>query len=76
LKRWRVWARVPPTTKPFTRFSFPSFNRDYFIRQMLLRHGFDDISRTNGWHFHIDGIHLNTEGGRILTDAVQQFLCS
>lgn len=64
------------TTKPFTRFSFPSFYRDYLIRQMLLRHGFDDISRTNGWQFHIDGIHLNTEGGRILTDVVQQFLYS
>lgn len=26
--------------------------------------------RANGWQFHIDGIHLNTEGGHILTGAV------
>jgi len=64
------------TTKPFTRFSFPSFYRDYVIREMILRQGFDEISRSNGWQFHIDGIHLNTEGGRILTEAVQQFLSS
>lgn len=64
------------TTKPFTRFSFPSFYRDYLIREMILRQGFDEISRRNGWQFHIDGIHLNTEGGRILTEAVQQFLSS
>jgi len=63
-------------TKAFTRFSFPSFYRDYVIREMILRQGFDEISRRNGWQFHIDGIHLNTEGGRILTEAVQQFLSS
>ncbi|MGB8402630.1 MAG: hypothetical protein WCE30_00990 [Mycobacterium sp.] len=64
------------TTKPFTRFSFASFYRDYLIREMILRQSFDEISRSNGWQFHIDGIHLNTKGGRILTEAVQQFLDS
>jgi lysophospholipase L1-like esterase len=64
------------TTKPFTRFSFASFYRDYLIREMILRQSFDEISRSNGWQFHIDGIHLNTEGGGILTEAVQQFLSS
>ncbi|BBY00654.1 SGNH/GDSL hydrolase family protein [Mycobacterium seoulense] len=64
------------TAKPFTRFSFPSFYRDYLIREALLRRSFDEISRMNGWEFHIDGIHLNTRGGRILTDAVQGFLDS
>ena len=62
--------------KPFTRFSFPSLYRDYLFREMILRRSFDEISRTNGWEFHIDGIHLNTRGGRILTEAVQQFLDS
>jgi lysophospholipase L1-like esterase len=62
--------------KPFTRFSFPSLYRDYLFREMILRRSFDEISRTNGWEFHIDGIHLNTRGGRIITEAVQQFLDS
>ena len=64
------------TAKPFTRFSFASFYRDYLVREMILRHSFDEISRINGWEFHIDGIHLNTRGGRILTEAVQRFLDS
>jgi lysophospholipase L1-like esterase len=64
------------TAKPFTRFSFPAFYRDYLVREMILRRSFDEISRINGWKFHIDGIHLNTRGGRILTEAVQPFLDS
>jgi lysophospholipase L1-like esterase len=62
--------------KPFTRFSFAAFYRDYLFREMLLRRSFDQISQRNGWEFHIDGIHLNTNGGRILTEVVQQFLDS
>ena len=64
------------TTKPFIRFSFASFYRDYLFREMILRQSFDEIARTNGWEFHIDGIHLNTEGGSILTETVQRFLDS
>lgn len=65
-----------PIDKPFTRFSFAAFYRDYLFREMILRRSFDEISQRNGWEFHIDGIHLNTRGGRILTDVVQQFLDS
>jgi lysophospholipase L1-like esterase len=64
------------TAKAFTRFSFPSFYRDYLVREMILRRSFDEIARINGWEFHIDGIHLNTRGGRILTQTVQRFLDS
>ena len=64
------------TAKPFTHFSFASFYRDYLFREMVLRQSFDRIAHINGWQFHVDGIHLNTEGGRILTEAVQQFLDS
>jgi lysophospholipase L1-like esterase len=64
------------TAKAFTHFSFASFYRDYLFREMILRQSFDRISSINGWQFHIDGIHLNTNGGRILTEAVQQFLDS
>jgi lysophospholipase L1-like esterase len=62
--------------KPFTRFSFPAFYRDYLVRETILRRSFDEIARINGWEFHIDGVHLNTRGGRILTEAVQRFLDS
>jgi lysophospholipase L1-like esterase len=65
-----------PIAKPFTRFSFAAFYRDYLFREMILRRSFDEISQRNGWEFHIDGIHLNTRGGRILTEVVQQFLDS
>jgi lysophospholipase L1-like esterase len=64
------------TSKAFTRFSFAVFYRDYLFREMILRRSFDQISQTNGWEFHIDGIHLNTKGGRILAEAIQQFLDS
>jgi lysophospholipase L1-like esterase len=64
------------TAKPFTRFSFPAFYRDYLVRELILRRSFDEISRLNGWSFHIDGIHLNTRGGEILTEVVQRFLDS
>ena len=61
-------------SKPFTRFSFAAFYRDYLFREMILGRSFDQIAQSNGWEFHIDGIHLNTRGGRILTEVVQQFL--
>ncbi|WP_406815159.1 SGNH/GDSL hydrolase family protein [Mycobacterium sp. M23085] len=64
------------TTKSFTRFCFASLYRDYLWREMIMRQSFDEISRRNGWEFHIDGIHLKTNGGRILTEAVQRFLDS
>jgi lysophospholipase L1-like esterase len=65
-----------PTRKAFTHFAIGPLYRDYVFREMILRKSFDEISRMNGWHFHIDGIHLNSKGGRILVEAVQQFLNS
>jgi lysophospholipase L1-like esterase len=75
-ERFRDQLDRSPTAKPFTRFSFAEFYRDYLFREIVLRRSFDEISQKNGWEFHIDGIHLNTRGGRILTDVVQQFLDS
>lgn len=60
--------------KSFTRFSFLAFYRDYIFKEFILRKSFDQIAQENGWKFHIDGVHLNTRGGQILTDAIQQFL--
>jgi lysophospholipase L1-like esterase len=58
----------------FTRFSFLSIYRDYLLREFILRYSFDEIAQMNGYRFHIDGIHLNTNGGMILTDLIQEFL--
>jgi lysophospholipase L1-like esterase len=64
------------TTKSFSRLSFPRLYRDYLFREGIQRRSFDDISRMNGWAFHIDGIHLNSRGGEMLVEVVQQFLDS
>ncbi|WP_161596862.1 SGNH/GDSL hydrolase family protein [Chitinophaga vietnamensis] len=58
----------------FTKFRFLPFYRDYLFREFILGYSFDKIARINGWKFHIDGVHLNTRGGMILTDLVQGFL--
>jgi lysophospholipase L1-like esterase len=47
--------------------------RDAF-RLLILRWGLDEIAQRNGWQFHTDGIHLNSRGGKILADLVQQFV--
>jgi lysophospholipase L1-like esterase len=75
-ERFRAELARSAIVKPFTRFSFAAFYRDYLFREMILGRSFDQIAQSNGWEFHIDGIHLNTRGGRILTEAVQQFLDS
>ncbi|HSW87952.1 MAG TPA: GDSL-type esterase/lipase family protein [Candidatus Saccharimonadales bacterium] len=60
--------------KAFTKFSFLSFYQDYVFREFILRKSFDEIAEMNGWKFHIDGVHLNTRGGLLLANAVQNFL--
>ncbi|HSX06442.1 MAG TPA: GDSL-type esterase/lipase family protein [Candidatus Saccharimonadia bacterium] len=60
--------------KAFTEFRFRSFFRDYYWREFILRHSFDEIAQMNGWKYHVDGVHLNTRGGMLLANAVQEFL--
>ncbi|HEX9061581.1 MAG TPA: SGNH/GDSL hydrolase family protein [Clostridia bacterium] len=60
----------------FTNFSFLSFYRDYVLREFILHYSFDEIAKMNGWKFHIDGVHLNSRGGMILTNLIQDFLDS
>jgi lysophospholipase L1-like esterase len=50
-----------------------SMYRDAF-RLLVLRWSVDKIAERNGWRFHTDGIHLNTHGGRIVADTVQEFV--
>jgi lysophospholipase L1-like esterase len=50
-----------------------SMYRDAF-RLLVLRWSLDDIAERNGWRFHTDGIHLNTLGGRIVADTLQEFV--
>jgi lysophospholipase L1-like esterase len=59
--------------RAFTDFRFLPFYVDTF-RYLVLRKSRDDIARMNGWHFHVDGVHLNDRGGMLLADLVQKFL--
>jgi hypothetical protein len=56
-------------------FHFLPFFRDAF-RSIVLHRSIDDIARVNGWRFHTDGIHLNSSGGMILANLVQEFIDS
>jgi len=58
--------------------TFPAFRLlplylDTF-RYFVLRRSGDEIAKMNGWRFHVDGVHLNSRGGMILADLVQEFL--
>jgi lysophospholipase L1-like esterase len=61
--------------RAFTAFRFLSFYRDAF-RLLVLHRSLDQIAQKNGWHLHTDGLHLNTRGGMILADLVQEYLDS
>ena len=56
-----------------TEFGFHPFYQDAF-RTLVLRKSADEVARINGWGFHTDGIHLNSRGGLIVADRVQQFI--
>jgi lysophospholipase L1-like esterase len=62
--------------RAFISFSILALYKDYLLREFILRRSFDEIAKMNGYQFHIDGIHLNTRGGMILANVVQEFLQS
>jgi hypothetical protein len=41
---------------------------------LVLRKSPDQIAELNGWRFHSDGVHVNSRGGLILADLVQDFI--
>jgi lysophospholipase L1-like esterase len=59
--------------RAMTSFRILALYRDA-LRRLLLRRSLDDLARQNGWQFHTDGIHLNSRGGMMLADLVQQFI--
>ena len=59
--------------RAFKSFRFLSFYRDA-LRRFVLKKSLDEIAQSNGWRFHTDGIHLNSRGGMILADLVQEFI--
>jgi lysophospholipase L1-like esterase len=59
----------------FTRFRLLPFYRDAF-RVLVRRKSPDEVARLNGWRFHTDGVHLNSRGGMIAAELVQEFLDS
>lgn len=61
--------------RAFTAFRFLPMYRDAF-RLLVLHRSLDEIGEHNGWHFHSDGIHLNSHSGKILADLVQEFVAA
>jgi lysophospholipase L1-like esterase len=59
--------------RAFTSFRILSFYRDAFFHRVLGL-SLDTIARRGGWQFHTDGLHLNSCGGMLLVDLVQQFI--
>ncbi|MGC1293751.1 MAG: GDSL-type esterase/lipase family protein [Alloacidobacterium sp.] len=59
----------------FTGVKILSMYRDAF-RMLVLHATLDEIGLSNGWQFHTDGIHLNSRGGIILANLVQEFINS
>jgi lysophospholipase L1-like esterase len=59
--------------RAYTNFRILPFYRDVF-RQYVLRKSNNEIGQLNGWRYHRDGIHLNSRGGQLVADLVQQFL--
>lgn len=59
--------------RAFTSFRFLPFYRDAF-RVLVLGKSPDEVARLNGWRFHTDGVHLNSRGGMIVADLVQEFI--
>ncbi|MDT7762531.1 MAG: hypothetical protein QOC63_1951 [Mycobacterium sp.] len=59
--------------RSLTAFRFRSLYWDTF-RHYIFRVCGDDLAAANGWRFHVDGVHLNSRGGLILANAIQDFL--
>jgi lysophospholipase L1-like esterase len=59
--------------RALTSFRFLPLYRDAF-RTLILRRSPDEVARMNGWLFHTDGVHLNSRGGMIAADLIQEFI--
>jgi lysophospholipase L1-like esterase len=59
--------------RAFTSFRLLPFYRDAF-RVLVLKKSPDEVARLNGWRFHTDGVHLNSRGGMIAAELVQEFI--
>jgi hypothetical protein len=44
------------------------------FRVLVLHKCPDEVAEINGWRFHTDGVHLNSRGGMIVPDLVQEFI--
>jgi lysophospholipase L1-like esterase len=56
-------------------FDFLSQCRAAF-KILVLHQGLDEVGEQGGWRFHVDGVHLNSRGGKILADLVQAFVAA
>jgi lysophospholipase L1-like esterase len=71
-----IWEQLLVSPgRSLSSFQFLPMYRDAF-RTLVLGKSPDDVARLNGWNFHSDGIHLNSAGGRIVANLVQEFIDS
>jgi lysophospholipase L1-like esterase len=59
--------------RAYTSFRFLPFYRDAF-HVLVLHKTPDEVAQLNGWQLHTDGVHLNSRGGMIVADLVQEFI--
>ena len=59
--------------RALTSFQFLPFYRDAF-RVLALHKTPDEVGQLNGWRFHADGVHLNSRGGMIAANLIQEFI--
>lgn len=70
----RMCDRIAVSPGPsLVSFRFLPIYRDAF-RALILGKSPDQIAALNGWHFHADGVHLNSVGGKILAKLVREFV--
>ncbi|MBN1217338.1 MAG: hypothetical protein JXM69_00295 [Anaerolineae bacterium] len=59
-----------------------NFLSDFFAQSraafkiLVLHQNLDEVGQQSGWRFHTDGLHLNSYGGKILADLVQEFVAA
>ena len=61
--------------RAFTGSVFLSMCRAAF-KILVLHKNLDEVGEQDGWRFHVEGLHLNSRGGKILADLVQEFVAA
>ena len=61
-------------TYPYEKYFIGIFKA--LMNRYLLRKDWDDIAKNSGFSLHVDYIHLNTVGARMIADLICEFIQS